>query len=104
MIFINADLSSRLDAMDFPPDNTPLYNHPLSSIENWLLALGCQQDLQNRHCWSIKYPDWQAELSFDIEELTVHYLPTESGENEVKRTFKYSLSRRDLEDAIFAGP
>jgi hypothetical protein len=52
----------------------------------------------------IKYPDWQAELSFDIEELTVHYLPTESGENEVKRTFKYSLSRRDLEDAIFAGP
>jgi hypothetical protein len=90
--------------MTLPSADTPLYNHPLSSIENWLLDLGCQQDAENRHFWLIKYPTWQAELSFEIEELTVYYLPTESGENAIKRTFKYSLSRQDLEDAIFAGP
>jgi hypothetical protein len=90
--------------MNLPSADTPLYNHPLSSIENWLLTLGCQQDSENRHCWLINYPDWQAELSFDIEELTVHYLPTEAGKNDIRRTFKYSLSRQDLEDAIFSGP
>ncbi|MEB3311856.1 MAG: DUF3143 domain-containing protein [Snowella sp.] len=90
--------------MDLPSADTPLYNHPLSSIENWLINLGCQQDPQNRHCWQVKYPAWQAELSLDIEELTVRYFQGESGENDIRRTFKYSLSRQDIEDAVFSGP
>ena len=45
-----------------------------------------------------------AELRLDIEELAVTYTPTESSRAPVKRTFKYSLSRKDLENAIFIGP
>jgi hypothetical protein len=100
-----------------PTDNTPLYNHPLPEIEQWLMSMGCEQDDSELHCWYINKPDWRAELCLDIEELTVRYhtpgssasrdsnIPSAiSGSNSIYRTFKYSLSRQDIENAVFAGP
>jgi Protein of unknown function (DUF3143) len=97
-----------------PTDDTPLYNHPLPEIEQWLTSMGCQQDESELHCWHINKPDWRAELCLDIEELTVRYHPTNdrssadigkgSGDRSIFRTFKYSLSRQDIENAVFAGP
>jgi hypothetical protein len=99
-----------------PTDNTPLYNHPLPEIEQWLMSMGCEQDDSDLHCWYITKPDWRAELCLDIEELTVRYHPPSgassdrnspsaiSGSNSIYRTFKYSLSRQDIENAVFAGP
>ncbi|WP_310489587.1 DUF3143 domain-containing protein [Chamaesiphon sp. VAR_69_metabat_338] len=100
-----------------PTDDTPLYNHPLPEIEQWLISMGCQQDDSELHCWYIDKPDWRAELCLDIEELTVRYLapkisdlqasntpPIMSGNTSIYRTFKYSLSRQDIENAVFAGP
>lgn len=100
-----------------PTDNTPLYNHPLPEIEQWLMSMGCEQDDSDLHCWYITKPDWRAELCLDIEELTVRYhAPSSnassdrnspsaiSGSNSIYRTFKYSLSRQDIENAVFAGP
>jgi hypothetical protein len=100
-----------------PTDNTPLYNHPLPEIEQWLMSMGCEQDDSDLHCWYINKPDWRAELCLDIEELTVRYhAPSSSassdrnspaaisGANSIYRTFKYSLSRQDIENAVFAGP
>ena len=45
---------------------------------------------------------WQAELLLDNEQVIVRYVGGDVGE--VVRSFKYSLSRQDIEAAIFAGP
>jgi Protein of unknown function (DUF3143) len=97
-----------------PAEDTPLYNHPLPEIEQWLSSMGCEQDDSELHCWRITRPDWRAELCLDIEELTVRYHSTNptdratstdpSGDRGIYRTFKYSLSRQDIQNAVFAGP
>ncbi len=98
-----------------PTDDTPLYNHPLPEIEQWLISMGCEQDDSELHCWHITRPDWRAQLSLDIEELTVRYHSVNSSTGSqsssqtspgqsIYRTFKYSLSRQDIENAVFAGP
>jgi hypothetical protein len=105
--------------MTLLPTDTPLYNHPLPEIEQWLISMGCEQDDSELHCWHINKPDWRAELCLDIEELTVRYHSTNSisssadspkksqtalSNQSIYRTFKYSLSRQDIENAVFAGP
>jgi hypothetical protein len=100
--------------MTLLPTETPLYNHPLPDIEQWLLSMGCEQDDAQLHCWRIERADWRAELSLDIEELTVRYYSIDRSnvsasratteERGIYRTFKYSLSRQDIENAVFAGP
>lgn len=90
--------------MTLPTADTPLYNHPLPDIEKWLQALGCQQDRNDLHCWSVARPSWKAELCLDVEELTVRYLQAGEAGRDILRSFKYSLSRQDIEDAVFAGP
>jgi hypothetical protein len=90
--------------MSLPTSDTPLYNHPLPHIEQWLRNKGCQQDPEQLHCWSVQGTDWQAELSLDVDQLTVRYFPVEQAGQEIQRSFKYSLSRKDIEQAIFAGP
>ncbi len=90
--------------MSLPPPNTPLYNHPLPAIESWLIAQGCEQDRQEPHCWQIKGRDWEANLWLDIEQITVRYRGAGEDRQDIQRSFKYSLSREDIEAAIFAGP
>jgi hypothetical protein len=87
-----------------PPPETPLYNHPLPDIEQWLINHGCVQDREELHCWRINRMDWNAELCLDIDQLVVRYFSLPEGDKAIQRSFKYSLSRKDLEDAIFAGP
>ena len=87
-----------------PSPDTPLYNHPLPGIEAWLSQNGCSQDREELHIWHLERAEWSAELRLDIEELAVIYKPVSSPSNPIKRTFKYSLSRKDLENAIFIGP
>jgi hypothetical protein len=91
-----------------PTEDTPLYNHPLPEIEQWLSSMGCEQDDSELHCWRITRSDWQAELCLDVEELTVRYHPANTsdpaGDRGIYRTFKYSLSRQDIQNAVFAGP
>lgn len=90
--------------MELPEANTPLYNHSLPTIEYWLSTQGCNQDRENLHCWYLEQPDWKAEISLDTEELTVRYFETESESQNISRSFKYSLSREDIEEAVFSGP
>jgi uncharacterized protein YqhQ len=40
----------------------------------------------------------------DIEEIRVRYINAIAGNKDVQRVFPYSLSRHDIEDAIFTGP
>ena len=88
--------------MALPSGDTPLYNHPLPAIEEWLSNMGCEQDSQDLHCWTIERPKWQAELMLDVDQLSVRYLNVDG--RDIQRSFKYSLSRQDVEDAVFAGP
>lgn len=88
--------------MTLPPGTTPLYNHPLPTIEEWLIQQGCQQNEADLHCWTIERPKWQAEICLDTEQITVRYFNVDG--RDVVRSFKYSLSRNDVEDAVFSGP
>lgn len=91
--------------MNLPEADTPLYNHTLPTIENWLQSKGCNQDRENLHCWYLQKSAWKAEICLDIEELTVRYYDTqEESLNNLCRSFKYSLSRHDIEAAVFSGP
>jgi hypothetical protein len=90
--------------MTLPSADTPLYNHPLPEIEQWLLDQGCSQSKADIHCWHIDRDTWKAELCLDIDQLTVRYFQPGADDRAIQRSFKYSLSRQDIEDAIFAGP
>ncbi|HYW19361.1 MAG TPA: DUF3143 domain-containing protein [Nodularia sp. (in: cyanobacteria)] len=85
------------------PD-TPLYSHPLPQIEKWLKDQGCQQDENELHCWRVQRPSWEAQLWLDVEQITVRYIKSGGNEQEIQRSFKYSLSREDIEQAVFSGP
>jgi hypothetical protein len=90
--------------MVLPSTDTPLYNHPLPTIEQWLQEQGCEQDSDNPHCWYVERPTWKAEICLEIEELTVRYINALEGNRDINRSFKYSLSREDVEAAVFSGP
>ncbi|MFW6358806.1 MAG: DUF3143 domain-containing protein [Chroococcales cyanobacterium] len=90
--------------MSLPSADTPLYNHPLPEIERWLSQMGCQQDPEQLHCWYVERPNWQAEIYLEIEELSVRYIDANETDKEIRRAFKYSLSRNDIEAAVFSGP
>lgn len=90
--------------MNLPSGDTPLYNHPLPAIEQWLEELGCEQDGNDLHCWHVERPRWKAEICLEVEEIAVRYLDTDAGARDIRRSFKYSLTREDVESAIFSGP
>lgn len=90
--------------MTFPSADTPLYNHPLPTIEQWLQDLGCQQDRENLNFWLLQTSNWEADITLEIEEITVSYRYFAQGNREVTRSFPYSLSREDVEAALLSGP
>ncbi|MDX2098443.1 MAG: DUF3143 domain-containing protein [Leptolyngbyaceae cyanobacterium bins.59] len=90
--------------MTLPSADTPLYSHPLPEIEQWLQEHGCEQDREQLHCWRVERRTWKAEVCLDIDQLTVRYLSAATDGQDIQRAFKYSLSRRDIENAVFAGP
>ena len=71
------------------------------AIEVWLQQQGCEQDESDLNLWRISTRDWSAELTLDIEQIIVSY---DSAGQATRRAFPYSLSRRDLQEAIFSGP
>ena len=90
--------------MPLPSPDTPLYNHPLPVIEDWLRGQGCEQDETARSQWHVKRPTWRAELLLDTTSIVVRYLGAAESGQDLQRTFPYALSRQDLEAVIFSGP
>lgn len=90
--------------MALPSPTTPLYNHPLPALEAWLDEQGCYRDQSNPNVWRVTRSSWQAEIIMDVEDIRVRYIKDEYGGKEIQRAFPYSLSRQDVEDAIFTGP
>ena len=91
--------------MTLPEASTPLYNHTLPTIEDWLRSQGCDRQSDNIHCWHLAKTSWKAEICLEVEEITVRYFDTSDvSKNNISRSFKYSLSREDVEEAVFSGP
>lgn len=87
-----------------PPEDKPLYSHTLPAIEKWLKDLGCKQDKEELHCWLIEMADWRAKIFLETEELLVLYGGAGDNGEDLQRSFRYSLSRQDVESAVFSGP
>ena len=84
--------------MGLPPAKTPLYNHPLHTLEEWFRGRGCEQDPEVPHCWKLHHPEWSADLCLEETVLRVEYQLS----NEIKvLSFPYSLSRADVDQAVF---
>ncbi len=90
-------------SLKLPTADTALYNHPLPLIEAWLETQGCERDTSAAHLWHVKRDQWRAEIELDVDQLTVCYRQADARQD-LSRAFKYALSRRDIEDAVFAGP
>ncbi|MBM5821146.1 MAG: DUF3143 domain-containing protein [Cyanobacteria bacterium K_Offshore_surface_m2_011] len=84
-----------------PPAPTPLYNHPLPALEDWLRQLGASQSRSNVAHWDLHRPEWSARIEMEVEELWVSW--HQEGRT-TARQFPYGLSRADVEAAILAGP
>ena len=90
--------------MALPSADTPLYNQPLPDIEQWLREHGCRQDPEALHQWHLEKTTWQADVTLEVDSIVVRYLKATAEDEDIQRIFKYSLSRRDLGEAIFSGP
>ena len=66
--------------------------------------MGCQQNEQELNYWYVKQDNWEAQVILDTEDVCVNYLKAGADGSDIKRTFPYSLSRQDIEDAVFSGP
>ena len=84
-----------------PPERTPLENHPLPALEEWLRQLGARPDGPHAESWDLHQPQWSARIVFGVDELSVTW--HQDGRQAV-RQFSYGLPRLDVEAAILAGP
>ncbi|CAA7402678.1 unnamed protein product [Spirodela intermedia] len=89
-----------------PDKKKPLYSHSLPCVEAWLKSLGFYQSREDRAVWFVEKPNWHAQLSLDITDLSIRYLKIGPGnlDKDVERRFSYALSREDIENAILGGP
>jgi len=84
-----------------PDPATPLYNHSLPALEQWLRELGATQRRRTPCLWDLPHGDWSAEVELDVDDLSVRW---QQGGQRSARQFPYGLSRSDVEAAILAGP
>ena len=90
-----------LTPFPLPDPATPLVQHPLPQLEEWLRSLGARQRAAHAPQWDLHQAQWSALLELEVEELKVSWL--QDGRQTV-RHFSYGLSRADVEAAIMLGP
>lgn len=84
-----------------PPDRTPLYNHTLPALEDWLRQLGARQQAPHSALWDLHRPLWSARIELALEDLQVSWY--QEGSERVKH-LPYAISRAVAEEMILAGP
>ena len=85
-----------------PTDQTPLNQHSLRALEQWLLQLGAEPVEGDPCRWTLRVASWVAELQMDQVDLRVTW--QQSGQNDKQCSLPYGLSRADVQAAIMAGP
>ncbi|MGA1624414.1 MAG: DUF3143 domain-containing protein, partial [Prochlorothrix sp.] len=61
-------------------------------------------DDDERNVWILAHGGWEATVELDITDVVVCYLKAGADGRDIQRAFPYSLSRADIEAAIFSGP
>ena len=84
-----------------PPTNTPLNQHSLFALEDWLNSLGAKRREKDPCLWIWVMPVWSARITLGEDELKVVW---EKGSDISECSFPYGLSREDVEIAINEGP
>ena len=90
-----------LEMSPLPPAQTPLNQHSLSSLEDWLIQLGAKRSKVDPCKWHWLFSNWTAEITLDQDELRIIW--DKSGKLS-HCCFPYGLSRSDVEIAIKEGP
>ena len=85
-----------------PTDRTPLNQHSLMALEQWLRNLGAEPAPDAPSRWLLNTPTWSAELVLEQEDLRVTWFQTDDETRQC--CLPYGLSRADVEAAIQAGP
>ena len=85
-----------------PPPTTPLNQHSLRALEEWLHSLGAEPIDGDRCRWSLVNAFWTAELRLEREDLVVVWQGTDYASEPC--SLPYGLSRLDVNAAIEAGP
>ena len=85
-----------------PPPTTPLNQHSLRALEQWLLNLGAEPIDGDRCRWSLVTEAWTAELRLEREDLVVVWEDSDAAGSPC--SLPYGLSRQDVTSAIQAGP
>ncbi len=87
--------------MLLPPANTPLNQHSLVALEDWLTELGAKQSFDDPCSWQWLTLEWYADIKIAKDELQVTW---EKNGIKTKCLFSYGLSREDVYAAIIQGP
>ena len=85
-----------------PSPTTPLNQHSLRALEEWLLTLGAEPIEGDRCRWSLETEAWTAELRLEREDLVVVWDNRDADVSPC--SLPYGLSREDVTAAIQAGP
>ena len=83
-----------------PPAGTPLNQHSLIALEDWLAQLGAKKSYENPSSWRLEESKWIAEITLGRDELCVVW---RDGKLQNQRSFSYGFSREDVEAAINEG-
>tara|TARA_Y100001968_G_scaffold276521_1_gene270851 strand:- start:287 stop:556 length:270 start_codon:yes stop_codon:yes gene_type:complete len=86
---------------DLPSELTPLNRHSLKSLEKWLEKLGAKPSKTNSSEWICLANNWSTQIEFEQDELRVTWI--QAGKTS-QCCFSYRLMRKDVEEAINAGP
>lgn len=84
-----------------PPPETPLNQHSLQALEEWLRVLGAGRSEDDLCDWIWEQPGWSARLRLDQEGLGVTWTSSQPAKS---CAFPYGLPRKDVEAALRLGP
>ena len=87
---------------DLPPQTTPLNQHSIRALEQWLDSLGASRVDGDPCLWLLVTTEWTAELQLEREDLRVAWQRPDQADRVC--SLPYGLSRADVEAAIQAGP
>ena len=59
---------------DLPPQTTPLNQHSIRALEQWLDSLGASRVDGDPCLWSLVTPEWTAELQLEREAVSYTHL------------------------------
>ena len=83
-----------------PPDNTPLNQHSLGSLELWLNEIGAKKNFEDKSLWELAMPSWSASIRMEKNDLRIIW---KKEEKQSQCIFSYSLPRKYVQDVIMDG-